>query len=54
MDMGFSDLRVRVFGGGTRLQLKEPQMADALNKREEIVKALKPFFNEILLDMEAR
>ena len=54
MDMGFSDLRVRVFGGGARLQLKEPQMADALNKREEIVKALKPFFNEILLDMEAR
>ena len=54
MDMGFSDLRVRVFGGGARLQLKESQMADALNKREEIVKALKPFFNEILLDMEAR
>ena len=54
MDMGFSDFRVRVFGGGARLQLKESQMADALNKREEIVKALKPFFNEILLDMEAR
>ena len=54
MDMGFSDLRVRVFGGGARLQLKESQMAEALKKREEIVKALKPFFNEILLDMEAR
>lgn len=54
MAMGFSDFRVRVFGGGARLQLKESQMADALNKREEIVKALKPFFNEILLDMEAR
>ena len=54
MDMGFSDFRVRVFGGGARLQLKEAQMADALNKREEIVKALKPLFNEILLDMEAR
>ena len=54
MDMGFSDLRVRVFGGGARLQLKESQMAEALNIREEIVKALKPFFNEILLDMEAR
>ena len=54
MDMGFSDFRVRVFGGGARLQLKESQMAEALKKREEIVKALKPFFNEILLDMEAR
>ena len=54
MDMGFTDFRVRVFGGGARLQLKESQMADALNKREEIVKALKPFFNEILLDMEVR
>ena len=54
MRMGLSDFRVRVFGGGARLQLKESQMAEALNKREEIVKALKPFFNEILLDMEAR
>lgn len=54
MDMGFSDFRVRVFGGGARLQLKEPQMAKALKEREEIIKALKPFFNEILLDMEAR
>ena len=53
MDMGFSDLRVRVFGGSARLQLRESQMAEALNIREEIVKALKPFFNEILLDMEA-
>ena len=54
MDMGFSDFRVRVFGGGARLQLKEPQMAKALEEREEIIKVLKPFFNEILLDMEAR
>ena len=54
MKMGFTDFRVRVFGGGARLQLKEAQMADALKKREEIVKALKPFFNEIMLDMEAR
>lgn len=54
MSMGFSDFRVRVFGGGARLQLREPQMAEALKKRQDIIKALKPFFNEILLDMEAR
>ena len=54
MSMGFSDFRVRVFGGGARLQLKEHQMAEALKKRQDILKALKPFFNEILLDMEAR
>ena len=54
MRMGFSDFRVRVFGGGARLQLRESQMGSALKKREEIVEALKPFFNEILLDMEAR
>ena len=54
MAMGFSDFRVRVFGGGARLQLKEAQMGSALKKREEIVRALNPFFNEILLDMEAR
>lgn len=54
IDMGFSDFRVRVFGGGARLQLRESQMAEALKKREEIVKALKPFFKEIMLDMEAR
>ena len=53
-NMGFSDYRERVVRGGARLQLKEPQMAKALKEREEIIKALKPFFNEILLDMEAR
>lgn len=54
MSMGFADFRVRLFGGGARLQLREPQMAEALKKRQDIIKALKPFFNEILLDMEAR
>ena len=54
MSIGFNDFRVRVFGGGARLQLKKAQMEKAFKEREEIVKVLKPFFDEILLDMEAR
>ena len=52
--MGFSDLRVRVFHGGARIQLKPAQMMEAVGRREEIVEKLKPWFAEILLDLEGR
>jgi len=51
---GFSDFRVRVFNGAARLQFPRKQMVEALEKREQILEALKPYFPIILLDMEVR
>lgn len=50
MDMGFSDLRVRIFGGAARLQLQRSQLVKAAEQNEEIRLALKPYFDTILLD----
>ena len=52
--MGFRDFRVRLFGGGARLQVTEEQLALAVEKRAEIVRELKPLFPAVLLDLEAR
>ncbi|MBR1660635.1 MAG: ATP-dependent sacrificial sulfur transferase LarE [Oscillospiraceae bacterium] len=52
--LGFSDLRVRVFHGAARLQLPAGQLAEAAARREELLAALKPQFDTLLLDMEAR
>ncbi|MCI8608061.1 MAG: ATP-dependent sacrificial sulfur transferase LarE [Firmicutes bacterium] len=54
IEMGFSDLRVRVFHGGARIQLPGEQVMDAVRRREEIIAKLKPWFADILLDMEGR
>ncbi len=53
-ELGFTDVRVRVFHGAARLQLPEEQLSLALKKREDIRKAFAPFFKEILLDMRGR
>lgn len=52
--MGFRDFRVRLFGGGARLQVTEEQLALAVEKRAEIVRELKPLFPAVLLDLEIR
>ena len=52
--LGFSDFRVRVYGEGARLQFPQNQMSAALDKSERIIKAIKPHFSTILLDMEGR
>ena len=57
--LGFRDFRVRVYGGSphgnaARIQLPAEQMSEALNKRENIIKAIKPHFPAILLDLEGR
>lgn len=53
-EMGFSDLRVRLFHGAARLQLPGAQMAAALEKREGIRAALAPWFDTVLLDLKDR
>ena len=52
--LGFSDFRVRVFNGAARIQLPQNQMNMAMEKREELLKAIKPHFETILFDMEGR
>ncbi len=51
---GFTDFRVRRFGGAARLQFPASQLARAFAEREEIVKELKQYYQAVLLDMEAR
>lgn len=52
--LGFSDFRVRVFGGAARIQLTEEQMNRACEHREEILQTLRPLFPAVLLDLEPR
>lgn len=52
--LGFTDFRVRLFGGGARIQLRAEEMEEALQQREKIIDRLKPYFDIILLDLEDR
>ncbi|MBQ8525126.1 MAG: ATP-dependent sacrificial sulfur transferase LarE [Clostridia bacterium] len=54
MKCGFSDFRVRLYGGGARLQLKESQFALLAEKRLEITAFMKQYFDPVLLDLEGR
>jgi len=52
--LGFSDFRVRVYNEAARLQFPQDQMILALEKKEEIIGAMKAHFPIILLDLEGR
>ena len=52
--MGFTDFRVQVFHGAARLQFPQARMAEALSRREEIMRAVKPYFDPVLLDLQGR
>jgi uncharacterized protein len=52
--LGFTDLRVRVFDEAARIQLPGNQMSRAVDKKDDIVKAVKPYFPVVLLDLEGR
>ncbi len=53
-DLGFSDLRVRVFHGAARIQLPKEQMRLAAENWETIYTALTSYFDTILLDLKGR
>lgn len=53
-DLGFSDLRVRVFHGAARIQIPASQWETMLSCRSAVLQALKPFFPQVLLDLEVR
>lgn len=52
--LGFTDFRVRRFGGAARLQFQAGQLSAVLERREEIVAKLKQYYSAVLLDMEVR
>ncbi|MCL2689545.1 MAG: ATP-dependent sacrificial sulfur transferase LarE [Chitinispirillia bacterium] len=53
-NLGFRDLRVRVIDEAAKLQFSIEQIDTAISKRREIVNAVKPCFNTVLLDLEGR
>lgn len=53
-ELGFSDLRVRLFHGAARIQLPEGQIGMAAGKWTEIREALAPGFETVLLDLKGR
>lgn len=52
--LGFTDFRVRHYGGAARVQLPEEQLPRALSARREILDALSPDFDAVLLDLQPR
>lgn len=52
--LGFRDFRVRYMNGAAKLQLTKAQLPLALEKRQEILVALKPWYTAVLLDLEER
>ncbi|MGE4352992.1 MAG: ATP-dependent sacrificial sulfur transferase LarE [Oscillospiraceae bacterium] len=52
--LGFSDFRLRLRGSAALLQLRAEDMPMALVKRRELRAALKPYFDEIHLDLAER
>lgn len=52
--MGFTDFRVRFFHNAAKIQLPENQFVLALEKKQELTKALSPYFQEVLLDLTPR
>jgi len=52
--LGFTDFRVRLFGGAARIQVPAGQMRRVLEHRAEIKAALGSDYTAVLLDLEAR
>lgn len=55
-DMGFSDFRVRVMkeDNGAKLQVTKRDFERLMEKREEVLKHLKNYFDVVTLDLELR
>ena len=52
--MGFRDFRIRKSGGTAKLQLREAQLPLLMERRNEIMDKLKPYYDAVTLDLEAR
>lgn len=52
--LGFSDFRIRYSNGDARLELTDGDMVKLMNKRDRVLAALEPYYNNILLDLKGR
>ena len=52
--LGFTDFRVRLYDDAARLQLREGQLAKAVEQRQAIRQTLAPWFDIVLLDTQTR
>ena len=52
--LGFTDLRIRLFSGCARLQLKAADIPRLMKHRKEILRELGRYYGAVLLDLEAR
>lgn len=52
--LGYSDLRIRYFGGAGRIQIPESQFKTVIDKRKKIFDAVSPYFDAVLLDLAPR
>ena len=52
--LGFSDFRVRKRGDNAKLELPKAQLTRLLEKREDVLKALKPLYRSVTVDLEVR
>ena len=52
--LGFSDFRIRLFHDAAKLQIPKKQFEMLFQKRKEVQKALEPYFDVLLLDLEER
>ena len=52
--MGFSDLRVRSMGSAAKLELTGGQLERAAMLRQNVICALKPYYDSVYLDLKER
>jgi uncharacterized protein len=52
--LGFTDFRVRSADGNARLQIREEQIPIFMEKRSDVLAALKKYYKTVSLDLEAR
>ena len=52
--MGFSDFRVRTLADAAKLQLPASQLPRLLERRGEVLRELKRYYSDVLLDLEVR
>ena len=53
-DLGYTDFRVRILGDAAKLQMNGDYIEKAFAEREIIKAQLKPYFDDILLDLQER
>lgn len=52
--LGFTDFRIRIFHGAAKIQVPEKQFSRICELYTEITNLLKPYFNDVLLDLIPR